>query len=178
MFNFVFLCPKRRLQFNSKKVRTLFSSVMTLNNWKMIAETRSYIFRWRSCFRRRRVCLSSLMPSMLCLEQGDGDVFQIHLSNVSCTGSEDSILKCSSNGWGNYGSCSHKDDAGVRCFKKGNCDNWKIPRRLIVLFSSSVRHARQTLHASWWRMKFTCVLLCYWSFVLNFLHIFRNNTEL
>ena len=28
---------------------------MSLNNWKMIAETRSYIFRWRSCFRQRRV---------------------------------------------------------------------------------------------------------------------------
>lgn len=42
----------------------------------------------------------------------------IHLSNVTCTGIEDSILKCASNGWGNSGSCSHKDDAGVRCFKK------------------------------------------------------------
>ena len=36
---------------------------MTLNNWKMIAETRSYIFRWHSRFRRRRVCLSSLIRS-------------------------------------------------------------------------------------------------------------------
>ena len=33
---------------------------MTLSNWKVIAETRSYIFRWRSRFRRRGVCLSSL----------------------------------------------------------------------------------------------------------------------
>ena len=32
---------------------------MSLNNWKMIAETRGHIFRWRSRFRRRRVCLSS-----------------------------------------------------------------------------------------------------------------------
>ena len=60
MFNFVFLCPKRWFQFNSRTVRTHFSSLMTLHNWKMIAETRSYIFRWRSRFRRRRVCLSSL----------------------------------------------------------------------------------------------------------------------
>ena len=51
MFNFVFLCPKRRFQFNSRIVKTHFSSVMTLNNWKMIAETRSYICRWHSCFR-------------------------------------------------------------------------------------------------------------------------------
>ena len=60
MFNFVFLCPKRWFQFNSRIVRTHFSNIMTLNNWKMIAETRSYIFRWRSRFRRPRGCLSSL----------------------------------------------------------------------------------------------------------------------
>ena len=60
MFNFVFLCPKRWFQFNSRIVRTYFSSIMSLNNWKMIAETRSHIFRWRSRFRRR-VCLSSLL---------------------------------------------------------------------------------------------------------------------
>ena len=58
MFNVVFLCPKRLFQFNSKTVRTHFSSTMTLNNWKMIAETRSNIFRWRSRFRRRRVWLA------------------------------------------------------------------------------------------------------------------------
>ena len=61
MFNFVFLCPMRWFQFNSRIVRTHFWSIMTLNNWKMIAETRSHIFRWRSCFCRRRVCLSSLL---------------------------------------------------------------------------------------------------------------------
>ena len=41
-------------------VRSHFSSMMTLNNWKMITETRIYIFRWRSRLSRRRVCLSSL----------------------------------------------------------------------------------------------------------------------
>ena len=61
MFNFVLLCPKRWFQFNSRIVRTHFSSIMTLNDWKMIAETRSYIFRWRSRICRRRVCLSSLL---------------------------------------------------------------------------------------------------------------------
>ena len=60
MFNFL-LCPKRWFQFNSRIVRTHFSNIMTLNNWKMIAETRSYIFRWRPRFRRRRGCLSSLI---------------------------------------------------------------------------------------------------------------------
>ena len=59
MFKFVFLCPKRWFQFNSRIVGTHFSSITSLNNWKMIAETRSYIFFWRSRFRRPRVCLSS-----------------------------------------------------------------------------------------------------------------------
>ena len=61
MFNFVSLRPKRWFQFNSRMVRTHFSRIMTSNNWKMIAEMRSSIFRWRSRFRRRRVCLSSLV---------------------------------------------------------------------------------------------------------------------
>ena len=56
MFHFVFSCPKRLLQFNSRTVITHFLSIMTFNNWKMIAETRSYIFRWHSRFRRLRVC--------------------------------------------------------------------------------------------------------------------------
>ena len=37
------------------QLQHIFLSIMTLNNWKMIAETRSNIFRWR------RVCLSSLI---------------------------------------------------------------------------------------------------------------------
>ena len=61
MFNFVFSCPKRLFQINSRTVRTHFSIIMTLNNWKVIAETRSYIFKWRSRFSQRRVCLSSLV---------------------------------------------------------------------------------------------------------------------
>ena len=62
MFNFVFSCLKRCFQFNSRIVRTIrFASVMTLNNWETIAERRSYIFRWRSRCRRRRVWLSSLI---------------------------------------------------------------------------------------------------------------------
>ena len=60
MFNFVLLCPKRWFQITSRTVSRHFSSI-TLNNWKMIAETRSYIFRWCSLFHRRRVCLSSLL---------------------------------------------------------------------------------------------------------------------
>ena len=54
------LCPKRWFQFNSRIVRTQFPSIMSLNNWNTIAETRGHISRWRSRFRRRRVCLSSL----------------------------------------------------------------------------------------------------------------------
>ena len=60
MFNFV-LSLKSWFQFNSKTVRTHFASIMTLNNWEMTAETQSYIFRWRSCSRRRCLWLSSVM---------------------------------------------------------------------------------------------------------------------
>ena len=63
LFNFVFLCLKRWFQLNFWIVRTHFTSIMSLNNWKMIAEMRSHIFRWGSRFRRRRVCLSSLLLS-------------------------------------------------------------------------------------------------------------------
>ena len=59
MFNFILLCSKCWFQFNSRIVWTHFSGIMSLNNWKMIAETRSHIFRLRFRFRRRRVCLSS-----------------------------------------------------------------------------------------------------------------------
>ena len=48
MFNTAFLSLRRWFQFNSRIVRTHFASVMILNNWEMIAETRSYIFRWRT----------------------------------------------------------------------------------------------------------------------------------
>ena len=61
MFDFVLLCPKRWFQINSRIVRAHFSSKMTLNNWKLVVETRSYIFRWRFRFRRRRVCSCSLL---------------------------------------------------------------------------------------------------------------------
>ena len=64
IFNFDFLSPKRWFQFNSRIGRTHFSSIMSLNNWKMIAETRSHIFTWRSRFLRRRVCLSSLFSCL------------------------------------------------------------------------------------------------------------------
>ena len=45
----------------------------------MIAETRSYIFRCRSCFRRRRVCLSSQIKE---IEQPLNDV---HTSEESAS---------------------------------------------------------------------------------------------
>lgn len=48
VFNFV-LPQKRRLQFNSRIVRRHFATVMTLNNWEMVAQPQSYVSRWRSC---------------------------------------------------------------------------------------------------------------------------------
>ena len=75
MTNFVFSCPKRWFQLNSRIVRTPFSSIMSLNNWKMIAETRSHIFWWRSCFRRRHVCLSSLIGKFWPPQPPSGQTF-------------------------------------------------------------------------------------------------------
>ena len=49
--------PSAGSKFNSRIVRTQFSSIMTLNNLEMIAETRSYIFRWGSHFRPSTSCL-------------------------------------------------------------------------------------------------------------------------
>ena len=57
MFNFVFFCPKHWFQFNSRMVRTHFSSIMTLNNWKIIAETRVKL----------HLQMTFLLPSMSCL---------------------------------------------------------------------------------------------------------------
>ena len=68
----VLLSQKRWFQFNSRIVRTHFASVMPLNNCEIIAETRSYIFRWRSRCGRHRLCLSSLMyyPGPSCSNDG------------------------------------------------------------------------------------------------------------
>ena len=57
MFNFV-LSLKRWFQFNSRIVKTHLASVMTLNDWAKIAETRSNI--WCSRCHRRSVRLNSL----------------------------------------------------------------------------------------------------------------------
>ena len=34
---------------------------MTWNNWEIIEEVQNFIFRWRSCCRRRCPCLGSLL---------------------------------------------------------------------------------------------------------------------
>ena len=58
MFNIILLPLKRWSQLNSRIFKTHFESIVSLNNWETIAETRSYIFRWRSRCRRCRVCVS------------------------------------------------------------------------------------------------------------------------
>ena len=63
-FNFV-LSLKNCFLFNSRIVRTQFASVMTLNNWEVIAwncnfaflvETQSFSSRWRFRCRQSRLC--------------------------------------------------------------------------------------------------------------------------
>ena len=48
----------------------------------MIAETRSYIFRWRSRFRRRRGCLSSLVKTATKATATKTTLENNHLENV------------------------------------------------------------------------------------------------
>ena len=108
-FNSVFLCPKCWFQFNSSMVTTHFSSIMTLNNWKMISETRSYIFRWRSRFRRRRVCLSFLMsPRSIKAWQKTSQIFHhnFNLRSIGMdwhlnVGTTRNLLFCFSQAWYN-----------------------------------------------------------------------------
>jgi len=64
MLNHVILSQKRWFQFNSRIVRTHFASAMTLNNCERIAETRSFIFRWRSRCLLHRIYLSSLLTQL------------------------------------------------------------------------------------------------------------------
>ena len=45
--------------------------------------------------------------------QGNGEVW---LENLKCVGTESTIRDCAHRGWG-MGSCSHSEDAGVKCIK-------------------------------------------------------------
>ncbi|KAJ8031269.1 Deleted in malignant brain tumors 1 protein [Holothuria leucospilota] len=51
--------------------------------------------------------------AVCCAELGEG-VGAIWLSRVNCRGSESNLVACGNNGWGIH-SCTHSDDAGVRC---------------------------------------------------------------
>ena len=51
--------------------------------------------------------------------QGSGSIL---LDSVSCTGSETILARCGHLGINNTKSCSHAEDAGVRCSRpQGNC---------------------------------------------------------
>ena len=76
MTNVQFCLPEGRFQFNPWIVEAHFSGIITLNNCKMIAETRSDIFRWCYRFRRRRVCLSSLLIMPYARPTGPGFTWQ------------------------------------------------------------------------------------------------------
>ena len=50
------------------------------------------------------------------LGQGSGPIL---LDNVTCTGSESTLANCGHLGLGIIRSCSHSEDAGVRCYGRG-----------------------------------------------------------
>ena len=56
IFNIFLLSPNRWYKFISR-IFSYFANIMTWINWEIIAETRSFIFRWRSRCRRRRLCI-------------------------------------------------------------------------------------------------------------------------
>ena len=53
----------------------------------------------------------------------------ILLDNVGCRGNESSLLQCSHRGIGVYRSCSHYEDAGVRCTGKNVSNKKGFPIR-------------------------------------------------
>ena len=44
----------------------------------------------------------------------------IWLQNVRCRGNESSLSSCPHGGWGSIHNCSHSDDSGVVCQRKGS----------------------------------------------------------
>ena len=51
--------------------------------------------------------------------QGSGSIW---LDSVICTGNESTLARCSHLGVGNTRSCSHLEDAGVKCYQiQGKC---------------------------------------------------------
>ncbi|XP_078598599.1 MAM and LDL-receptor class A domain-containing protein 1-like isoform X3 [Branchiostoma floridae x Branchiostoma japonicum] len=72
----------------------------------------------------------------------------IVLSNVACSGTENSLTDCTNNGWGNAGSCTHANDVVVRCsgyrkecqYNEFTCANEDcIPSGLDCDFTSNCR---------------------------------------
>ena len=73
--------------------------------------------------------------------QGSGPIL---LDNVTCTGSESTLANCTHLGIGITRSCSHSEDAGVRCYSQGYImlatNHW--------LASYCIRYHKRTIQAS------------------------------
>ena len=64
--------------------------------------------------------------------QGSGPIW---LDNVQCTGSELTLASCSHLGFNVTRSCSHSEDAGVRCYGTQGKVNW-----LLYLYNNIIHH--------------------------------------
>ena len=73
--------------------RAHFGSMITLNNWEIITETWSYIFRWHSCWWRRP-CLSSLFFEVLTTTNGRSStsfILCLCINHFHCQASESAL---------------------------------------------------------------------------------------
>ena len=92
----------------------------------------------------RMLGYTSVLAAHVKYGQGSGSVW---MSNLACTGSENSISECSHIGWGET-TCSHSQDAGVTCGRKCplDCHLGVHPGQLyVVLVTSSLFYCGLTV---------------------------------
>ena len=67
--------------------------------------------------------------------QGSGSIW---LDNVTCTGNESTLASCGHLGAGVTRSCSHSEDAGVRCFGAINESTYNNNHVCVYIILSSI----------------------------------------
>ena len=65
-------------------------------------------------------------------------VWPIHINDLNCTGSEESVWECPHNGIVRY-SCNHQDDASVMCQGTSNINCTYVPTFPLLILSCTLR---------------------------------------